>query len=97
VSLKAVPLPAGGCLPPLRLTKRGTVSSVFVDAAVWGRIDTPVAQRMAAAAVQALKKACTSRQEAIVKQDTSGQCDVCGATVAAITDCQQWRLMLFML
>ena len=57
VTLRAVPVPAGSCLPPLQLTQRGTVTSVLVDAGVWGRIDTPVAERMAAAAVQALKKA----------------------------------------
>ena len=60
VSLQAVPLPAGSCLPPLQLTQRGAVTSVLVDAAVWGRIDTPVAERMAAAAVQTLKQACRS-------------------------------------
>lgn len=57
VAVQAVPLPAGSCLPPLQLTQRGAVTSVLVDAAVWGRIDTPVAERMAAAAVQTLKKA----------------------------------------
>ena len=57
VLLQAVPLPAGSCLPPLQLTQRGAVTSVLVDAAVWGRIDTPVAERMAAAAIQTLKKA----------------------------------------
>lgn len=69
VALQAEPLPAGSCLPPLQLTQRGAVTSVLVDAAVWGRIDTPVAERMAAAAVQALKKArrssdgcCSSRR-----------------------------------
>lgn len=56
VSLNVAPLAAGACLPPLQLTQRGQVESVSIEAIAFGRIDVPVAQRMAAAAEQALKK-----------------------------------------
>lgn len=57
VALKAAPLPAGKCMPPLQLKERGQVTSIFIEAIAFGRLDVPVAERMAAAAEKTLKKA----------------------------------------
>ena len=56
VSLQAAGLPSGACLPPVRLTERGRVTSVMIEAIACGRVGVAVAERMAAAADQALKK-----------------------------------------
>lgn len=56
VTLQTAPLPAGKCMPPLQLTQRGRVISVYIEAIAFGRIDVPVAERMAAAAAKSLKK-----------------------------------------
>ncbi len=49
-------LAAGACLPPVQVTDRGAVTSISIEAIACGRIDVPLAERMASAAEKTLKK-----------------------------------------
>ena len=56
VLLSAASLPPGASLPPVQLTRRGSISGVSLRAFVAGAVPVTAAERMVSAAEEGLKK-----------------------------------------
>ena len=54
--LSASSLPPGACLPPVLLTRRGSITAIALRAFVAGHVAVTAAERMVAAAEKGLKQ-----------------------------------------